>query len=396
MCLLIAIGELVIPQITFTFNALRNTTPPMETTSKANIDWDIIIQTIREEKCILCLGPEIFTDADGRKLEGQLATEFDIPNNPDIRNYYPQDGLFLFSTEESKTRFYYKLKRFFDGNFPRTENLLEKIARIPFHLIISLTPDNLLCRVAEHQGLPCKQDFYWKNRSPVSSAKMPGRQAPLVYNMFGSIHERDSLVLTYQDLFDYFDSILGARSMPTELKKIISETDNFIFLGIQFERWYMQLLLRILSKYNDKDSFLRYASSLSVDEQIAVFCKEQFRITFVQENIHEFIGQLLEECQKEGLERQAGAQPSSVLKGIRTLIGKADTDNAIRKLKEFLEQCGEPAEELCDEAILLAERNNRLQRRIRNGSIDERDAEVKRNQMTEAMLGIIRRAENFE
>lgn len=360
------------------------------------IDWDVIVQTIREEKCILCIGPEIFADGKGKKLEDLLLTEFDIPNNPDIRNYYPQDGLFLFKTEEAKTRFYYKLKRFYDGSFPSAENLLAQIARIPFHLIINLTPDNLLCRVAEQEGLPCKADFYWKNRSPVNSAKLPSRQSPLVYNLFGSIYERDSLVLTYQDLFDYFDSILGARSMPTELKKIISETDNFIFLGIQFERWYMQLLLRVLSKYNDRDSFLRYASSFNVDEHIAVFCKEQFRITFVQENISEFVGKLLAECQKEGIERKAGVKPASVLKGIRDLIAKADTDNAVQKLKEYLESCGERAEDLCDEALLLAERNNRLQRRLRNGSIDERDAEVKRNQIMEALLGLIRQAENLE
>lgn len=368
----------------------------MEPTPKTNIDWDIILQTIREEKCILCIGPEVFTDGSGRKLEAQLAAEFDIPNNKDIRTYYPKDGLFLYPNEESKTRFYYKLKRFYNGHFPEAEDLLAKIAQMPFHLIINLTPDNLLGRVSKEQGLLCKQDFYWKNRSPVSSTRKPSGRIPMVYNMFGSIDERDSLVLTYQDLFDYFDSILGARSMPDELRRIISETDNFIFLGIPFERWYMQLLLRVLSKYNKKDSFLRYASSFNVDEQIAVFCKEQFRITFVQENIHDFVNRLFQECQREGLIRKVGAEQPSVLKKIRSLISKADTENAIQTLKVFLDDIGEPADSLYDEVFLLAERNNRLQRRVRNGSIDDRDAEVRHNQLMETLLGILRRAESFE
>lgn len=367
----------------------------MEPAYPKDVDWDIIVQTIKEEKCILCLGPEIFTESENRKLEDLLNDSL-IESNPDIRNYYPGDGLFLFNSEEGKTRFYYKLKRFYDQSFPATEELLAKLARIPFHLIITVTPDELLNRAFSNQNLPYKNDFYWKNRTPSTSTKLPNQQLPLIYNIFGSVTERDSLVLTYQDLFDYFDSIFGARSMPTELKKIISETDNFLFLGIQFEKWYMQLLLRILARYNTKDSFLRYAASLNVEDQVVTFCREQFRITFVREKIPAFVEKLLGECRKEGLVREPRDKQPSVIAGIRKQIEKADLESALVRLRSFLDSYGEAAENLCDEVILLTERNNRLSRRLRNGTIDERDADLKRNQITETLLGIIRQAEPLE
>jgi hypothetical protein len=368
---------------------------PMMTNYSTGIDWDIILQTIKEEKCILCLGPDVFTESENQRIEDML-NEALIADNPDVRNYYPGDGLFLFNSEDGKTRFFYKLKRFYEQSFPATAQLLAKLACIPFHLIITVTPDELLGRAFSEQNLTYKTDFYWKNRTPATTAKLPNRQHPLIYNIFGSVSERDSLVLTYQDLFDYFDSIFGARSMPTELKKIISETDNFLFLGIQFEKWYMQLLLRILGRYNVKDSFLRYATSLNVNDQIVTFCQEQFRITFVREKIPAFVDQLLARCLDAGLERRPSVVQTSVLAGIRKQVGKGEVESALTQLRTFLESSNEASEELFDELVLLTERNNRLMRRLRNGTIEERDAEVKRNQITETLLHLIRQAELFE
>ncbi len=360
------------------------------------IDWEIIVQTIKEDKCILFLGPEVYTDESGNTLEQQIMSFLELENDKDIQNYYSKDGLFLFHSEEGKTRLYYRLKRFFDQSFPKAQAILEKIVDIPFQFIVVLTPDNLLEKTFLEKQFNCKTDFYWKNRTPSTSVNLPSKHRPLIYNMFGSIKERDSLILTHEDLFDYFNSILGARSMPDELKNLISQTDNFLFLGIRFDRWYMQLLLRVLAKYNAQNNFLRYASSLKISPDIISFCMEQFRITFVDLEIEDIVEKLHKECETRHLLREPEEENTSELTRIRALIAKARTDEAITRFNQLLTDAGEPAEELLDQLILNTERLNRLNRKINNATITESDAEVKYNQITQRILALVNEAKPFE
>jgi hypothetical protein len=360
------------------------------------INWEIIRQTIQEEKCLLILGPEAYVDIDNRKLEDRIGDFLKVDSNPRIRKYYPEDGLFLFRSEEDKTAIYYTLRQFFQEDGPGRETLFRKIARIPFHFILNLTPDQHLYRLMQEMNLRCKFDFYWKNRTATSTDKLPTRQAPLLYNMLGSIEERDSLVLTYQDLFDYFDSILGARSMPEELKSILAGIDNFIFLGVKFECWHMQLLLRLLAKYNRRDSFLRYASSLNVSEQVATFCSEQFRIHFVKEKIDGFIDALYQKFDEAQSLRVLEEQTASPLEKVIQDIKMAKTGEAFDGMQTFLAGHLRIPDDLHDDFVTLHSRYNRLNRRITSGVISFEDADIAMNQITESFLNMVGWARNYE
>ncbi|MCB0666282.1 MAG: hypothetical protein KDC80_10685, partial [Saprospiraceae bacterium] len=77
----------------------------METISyDSTIDWDFIISTIEDEKCILFLGPEIFTDEQGHRLEDRVFKYLNVDNNPDIQTCYREDNLFLFNSRARKTK----------------------------------------------------------------------------------------------------------------------------------------------------------------------------------------------------------------------------------------------------------------------------------------------------
>ena len=264
------------------------------------IDWDFTLETIREGKCILFLGPELFTSSQGKKLSETMLEHLDYPNNPDILNYYPSEDFFLFKNKGAQTKSYYKIKSFYQQSFPEAEKHLEKIAQIPFHFIISITPDNKLIHVYERLNFKNKSDFYWKNHSSTTKVKLPTQEAPLVYNLFGTIEMQESMILTHNDLFDFFQSIFGERSMPKELKHIIQKAHNLIFLGIPFNKWYLQLLLRILSLHNDNE-FIRYAANQSIDEEMAAFCSQQFSIEFLPEKVEEFISELYQRCEQAGM-----------------------------------------------------------------------------------------------
>ena len=49
-----------------------------------NVDWEFILATIKGEKCILLLGPELVVTEEGKPFEQALVEHLDIANNENI------------------------------------------------------------------------------------------------------------------------------------------------------------------------------------------------------------------------------------------------------------------------------------------------------------------------
>ena len=110
----------------------------------ANVDWDLILETIRAERCIILLGPEFATLESGRTWEEALIDHLDPEGNQGLK-YYPDDGLLHFKDPILRTRTYFKVKAFYReiAEAARPPQY-EMLARIPFHLFISTSPDAFL------------------------------------------------------------------------------------------------------------------------------------------------------------------------------------------------------------------------------------------------------------
>lgn len=360
-----------------------------------SIDWDFTLDTIREGKCILFLGPELYTTKDGKKLEEAMLAFLQYPNNEDILNYYKEEDLFLFKSKGAQTKTYYKLKNFFQQSFPEAEKILEKIAQIPFQFIISVTPDHKLNKVYDRMNYKNKSDFYWRNHSSTTKVKLPSKDSPLVYNLFGTTELQESMVLTHNDLFDFFHSIFGERSMPKELKHVIQKAHNLIFLGIPFRKWYLQLLLRILSLHNDSE-FMRYAANQSLDEDMASLCRQQFSIKFLPEKVSEFIDELYIRCEKVGMLKEVSAGSTSISESVLQLVAYDKIDEALNQIKEFLENLGEYGIDLLDDIILLINRHKRLNKRIMQGIIGFDEAELESNKVRKSLLDLVSEVKALE
>lgn len=354
------------------------------------IDWDFIVETIRNEKCIIFLGPDLLSLPPAPSLEKRLEDFLQVDENPDIQTYYEHDNLFLFSSRAKKTKTYYKIKSFYSQPFPATQRLYEKLARIPIHFIINLTPDKLLPTVFDELGYRNQFAFFWKKSGSGPVLRVPTAATPTIYNMLGSIDNQESMVLTHNDLFEYFESVFSRANFPERFKKLIKEANNFIFLGIPFQRWYMQLLLRILYIHNDFD-FVRYASNESIDEEIKAFCFEQFKIEFVPDQIETFIDTLLTKCEEAGLVREPSTDQAFPLASARELISDDNITESIAVFQEYLESSLDT--ELIDDLILIANKYKRLNKRISQGIITEEEAYVYSNRIRKELLDLINEAE---
>lgn len=359
------------------------------------IDWDLTLDTILSGKCILFLGPEVFTNTEGQTLDQQLLQYIGAEEDPAIKVY--QDGLFFFRVKQKRTQTYLKIRRFFqESNFPEASQLFEKIARLPFHCILTVTPDSHLSDTYKSLNIRHKTDFYWKKQPANHRTPLPTVQVPLLYDMLGSIEKPESLVLTHDDLYDYLESIFQGQGMSAQLKDhIINDTQSIVFLGLPFDRWYLQLILRVLHLHKDEE-FMRFAATQELSTDIKTLCKEQFEINFVPNNIESFIDELYQRCEAQGQLRDLSEGQSSLIQRLKKMVSRDQLEDTFKDFQEWLDSIGEQGLDLLDDVLLLASRHRRLHRKVTRGVLSSEDATVELNKIRTSLLGLLNEAQPLE
>lgn len=356
----------------------------------SEINWDFIVDKIGEEKCVLVLGPQALQLENGQVLQDELLEYLDINNNPNILKYYADDDFFLFDDAGGNTLICHQIKRFLDRQAP--PDILNKIARIPFHLILTVTADQLLPKAFDDLDIQYQFDFYKRQKEP-STITPPSRNMPLIYNMLGCIADEESIVLTYDDLFDYLSSVFARKSMPDKLKIELKSAKNFVFLGVPFDKWYVQLLMRILEINRQQYAFKRYASNQAIPDVVQSLCVEQFKIDFINKGITEFIDKVYNLCDEKQMLRAEGEQYESILDKIKHLIASGNLEKPILLLQNFLQ--GKNTE-LYNEVLGIGGRYRRLQRKLRLGSVSPEEESAGLQQITENLLELVDEAKAYE
>ena len=350
----------------------------------SQIEWDFILEKILEEKSVLVLGPEVFLNEEGTPHQDQLIKYLDVEKNEHIFFYYLEENFFLFDDPYKRTLICHQIKGFYKDISPG-EALL-KIAQLPFHIIMTVTPDKLLPKAFDQLGFKYQFGYYKKNKDPEPFKKI-SKEFPLIYNMFGCTESEESIILTHNDLYDYFKSIFARKSLPDQLKSQLKEMKNIIFLGVPFEKWYMQLLMRELNIHNQQYAFIRFASNQMMAPEIKTLCFDQFRINFIGVQFNEFVDELFHHCQKEGFLRKAG-QPSHIELGkVREYVAQGELEKAISLLLDNTMDS-----ELDDEAVQLAGRYRKYERRVRKGILYQDQKEVQQAQIMDTILSLAKKA----
>lgn len=369
-------------------------------------DWNFVIDTIRRNKCVLFVGPQVYTDKDGITLEDALCRALDArnPDNPLIRSYY-RDGFFLFRENKFKSRVISQIRQFYSQPFPAAEGIFDKISQIPFPIIVTLTPDRLLSDVMRRKSVEHQCDFYHFNQ-PARPLEAPVGEIPMVYNFLGWIEEDESLVLTHNDLFGYLEAVFLGGKMNVDLKSELLQASNYIFLGLPFDKWYMQLLLRILSLHADGAKFERISPKPTLTRRTRSLYEEQFKIQFVDENIEAFVNELYDRCSKVGLLRriEASPEPSIPAAGINldTIVDQvayAKTREALESLRHYLTPLKSRNSKYSGyftDIVLLMNRFEELEKKMQRGMAYSQEDLVERAKINFDLLELINRIRETE
>ncbi len=347
----------------------------------SNSNLQEIIYDLQDQLCILFLGPEMMHKS-GISLFQDLRTELAEKFPQDVEYFYKKDGFFLFKDAESKVRISRQIKLKIRNVVP-DDDILMKVAQIPFFLIVSMNPDAFLSDFFFKYGIKHRfQYFSFRNQVPIE-IEQPSRATPLIYNLCGHINQDDSLLLDYEDLFLWIQSLLGNKSLPDRIRASLVKANTFIFLGFQFEKWYSQLILRLLS---GEKGVAKYAIKTAITEvDVQTFLVRQFKIQFIGDQ-EQFIEQLHEMCKKEGMLRTLADPATQEKVAVIRYLQNGDIDLALETLKSSL-----PEDDFQKELIVLISRNNRLKEEKIKGTLDSRDAMVEANKIIDGILEMTKR-----
>ena len=296
------------------------------TEKAANINVKLITKWIEDEKCIVILGPDIVFDFQKSMLK-------------ELSNYLEENGIEskfddydeLFSSKTDFDPFFFsELDDFFDSL--EASEIYQKIAEIPFHLLISLSPDLLLKKVFEENQFEHSFDYYNKilNPKPIEN---PTKEKPLLYNILGNYKEFDSLVLCFRDVFNYLAAILGNNQLNGDLKYKINSAQSILFLGFKFDKWYFKLIMQLLNLGEKaiKQASLTEIEQIDENQQQNVlvnFYKNEFKIRFIKQNESEIID-LLHQHFKEKNSLRKPKEETKTAQNVTNIINLEGDNNVV-------------------------------------------------------------------
>jgi hypothetical protein len=240
-------------------------------------DGLLLLRAIQRKKCILLLGPGVAVppgDPAGEPLTVQLARTLAAKLRQEGKSVVSETDLAhvaeVYQRENRKGRAGLRMavESFYAPYRDTTTPLHTDLAALPFALCVSTTPDRFLLTAFEQTpGKTPIYDFHNFQPDPKRARERPAfrspperepEKSPLVYDLYGSFDEPNSLVLTENHLLDFLVSVASHTPPlhPYVSTQFRDSTVSFLFLGFGFQHWYMRILLHVLKAAGQKEPSL--------------------------------------------------------------------------------------------------------------------------------------------
>ncbi|MBV8176365.1 MAG: toll/interleukin-1 receptor domain-containing protein, partial [Verrucomicrobia bacterium] len=295
-------------------------------------DWGVLLKSIFQRKCILLLGPGVAVDPanpQGDPLPVQLAQHLStaLRNAGERKQVLNTDDLAdvaqTYEREMPKHRLGLEIatEHFYGPYRDQTTQLHRDLAELPFTLCITTTPERFLLNAFNQT--PQKKpiyDFYNFQPDPTlpprprsePPALRISHEHPLIYDLYGSLDQTQSLVLTENDLLDLLVSV--TRRTPALHPYITAQfndpTVSFLFLGFGFRHWYVRVLLHVLKAGGQKSPSLALEDTaffrVGDHQRTALFYQSRHAIEF-REFPTDFASQLRRRFEQQTAEAKRSA-----------------------------------------------------------------------------------------
>jgi hypothetical protein len=348
-------------------------TPESTPPDFSSAEWDKVFKPLLfdlgRRKCVLMLGPEL-ARKDGRLLREALWSQLEQNHSEDIAYIHERDNLLLFNNKAAKSEVQRTVSLFYEEAKPDL-GVYEKIAALPFALTVSTSPDQFLLQAYSKNG---KHQFAFFNhigQNNEEALESWEREQPLIYNLCGSFREDVSMVLDYDDLYRLLQTAMGTPGLPKKVRRALGEARSFFFLGFDFDKWYTQLLLRLLSE--DNTPMQVAVSTQYGDKDNHTFLLKQFNIKFIGEG-DAFLDEL---CRRWKIQNESGGtaeKPDKYL--VLKMLEDGKTDRALEVLLKLVTTKDDK-----DLAVMTSNWYNTWSVDRKAGTEDSRDLQLRYNRV---------------
>ena len=257
----------------------------------------LLVEQIKNEAgCVLVLGPRVAiraNDPDRRPLDELLALELYASLGKQANEAAPlptslrRAADVYYRRHQDRTDLEVTAQDFYAREASSTTEFHRDLARLPFRLCISASPDSLMLIALEETQIKRPQKgCYCFKRPSVARLSPLTPERPLVYYLFGHHEDRESLVLTEADLIDFLVAVVkGAPPVPDQVRSILRDpAASFLFLGFGFQNWYLRVLLKVMDVYGHRNKAIAFEDTQFFShpdrEQAVAFFSDDRRIDF--------------------------------------------------------------------------------------------------------------------
>ena len=173
---------------------------------------------------------------------------------------------------------------------------------------------------------------------------------------------------------------MKAALNPTNPIPNVKRAKHFLFVGFDFDKWYSQLLLKLLS---EKPTRKFVIDSSEKNSNTTIFLIKQFGIEFIEDE-SSFLRELFRRAELQGLFRDIIETQSPDIVRITRFMQNGQVLEALETLRT--------RNEWQQMATILLAQYHELKKQADNSSIDSRDYWPQYNRITDAMLETIKTA----
>ena len=271
-----------------------------------NLQWIKLKRDFEETRCILMIGPKLARiRKEGEWVPLVEALSFYLSDFLDQEGVtYDQNSKgdlpyisqkFLNIKGARRVDLEDLTKDFYETNTPEMPEVYNLLATLPVSIIINVNPDNFIQKALREQGKQCISLHYNFHRETANSIDIEkiSLENPLVYNLFGSLEETESIVLTEEDQLEFIRNVV--KDDPRIPEEILSQFDHrktYLFFGFDLENWQFRLLLDGLKLREENTTVSPKQKRYPLSETTKSFYEERFNFQFVDKEIDDFLDEL--------------------------------------------------------------------------------------------------------
>jgi len=299
-------------------------------------DWLSLVRAIELGKCTPIIGPGI-CGAMYANIANTLAYDCSYPFED--KSNLAQVSQYIFQENLNSYELGIMLNRFLDHEYmkdlpddvidiPEINKLHSLLASLPFPIYLSTNYDSFLVEALRKANRNPKivfcqwNDYLLHNRYPyfnLDSDFRPSITVPIVFYIHGYHEAAESLVVTEDNILDFFWNLASAEALiPTQIREALSTT-SILFIGYNSRDLLFKMLLKWITKTVRSEELnphqLHIANHLQPEDFHWYEIKHHFEEYYARKGIHiywgntaDFIKRLNKKLEQTGLSYSSVSQ----------------------------------------------------------------------------------------